>query len=249
MTRFIIYVVVFFAFIVILHWTIYKLAVWRRDKPQAKALLFSMILVTTSLLFSIGIAEVGCRVWFKDITSTGDNRSYFSQRWRQSIQLNSLGFRDKEFAIQKEPNNLRIAVVGDSFAYGQGILLSERFSNIIGNDFKIKNLSTEVLNFGKSGTDTIAQIEILKEHVIPAKPDFVLLQWYTNDVVVNDNSPEQKKRRYYRLIPSTVITRTLHKHSALYYLVNNFWKSVQESIGLVGNYEDWLLENLTSTLR
>ncbi len=244
MTRFIIYVVVFFACIVILHWAIYKLTIWRRGKPQAKAALFSMITLTFSLIFSVGVAEIGCRVWFKDISSTGDNSSYFAQRWRKTVQRNTLGFREQEFELDINPNVFRIAVVGDSFAFGQGLSRSQRFSNIIEKEFNKKEFPTQVLNFGKSGTDTIDQLEILEKFVVPTNPDFILLQWYINDVKVQINATSQQKRKYYRLIPSKTITRTLHKHSALYFLVDKLWKKTQESLGLVENYQTWLIENL-----
>jgi hypothetical protein len=45
--------------------------------------------------------------------------------------VNGLGFRDREIP-DKQPERYRIAVVGDSIAWGQGLAAHERFSDRLG---------------------------------------------------------------------------------------------------------------------
>ncbi|MEM7401002.1 MAG: SGNH/GDSL hydrolase family protein [Pseudomonadota bacterium] len=176
------------------------------------------------------------------MTTTANNTGYFSERWKAKniITINSLGYREKEFDQDNESNQYRIAVIGDSFAYGQGISVTKRFSNIINSKLSDKYQNIEVLNFSKPGAETVDHIEMLKQHVVPSKPDFVLLQWFVNDVEGGSNITRPK---YKRLIPSWALTSALNKHSALYFLVNSAWVNIQTSLGWVDSYEKHLIDH------
>ncbi|MGI9305486.1 MAG: hypothetical protein ACR2RB_22700, partial [Gammaproteobacteria bacterium] len=101
-------------------------------------------------------------------------------------------------------------------------------------------LPVQVLNFGRPGAETVDHIEILNKYVIPANPDFILLQWFINDVEGRDKSG---RPTYLRLIPSSTFTHALTKHSALYYLANDLWRKIQLSTGLADSYEAYLVDN------
>ena len=193
-----------------------------------------MLLYSTVIVLTI-TAEYFVRFFYSDITTTNDNSSYFARNWREANKptINSLGFREREISEQKPSGVYRIAVVGDSFTYGQGINDSDRFSSII--ERRLNNIGNryEVYNFGKPGAETIDHIQFLDE-VFKISPDFVLLQWFVNDVEGHDKSARPSS---YRLIPSEYLSNYLHKHSALYFLINRQWKALQRQFGLVGSYE------------
>jgi hypothetical protein len=132
-------------------------------------------------------------------------------------------------------------VIGDSFAYGQGIPKEARFSEIIERRLNDKNNSYEVFNFGKPGAETIDHIRFLDD-VFEVKPDFILLQWLPNDVEGHD---KYERPRPYRLIPSDYVSGWLHKNSALYYLINNKWNQLQSQTGLIETYEDSMLKRFS----
>jgi hypothetical protein len=76
-----------------------------------------------STLVALVASELLVRYLFRDITTTGRNSGYFSDRYwaTHPPRRNSLGFREREFDSVPTPGTFRIALVGDSFTYGQGI--------------------------------------------------------------------------------------------------------------------------------
>lgn len=148
-----------------------------------------VLLVKNAILFSLSVAltllccEGAVRLLYRDLTTTYDNRSYFALRWkRDHLRLNSLGYRDGEIDPVKPAGVYRIAVVGDSFAFGQGIDEEERLSNLLERRLHRPDRPVQVLNFGRPGNNTADELAVLKKDVLPLLPDFVLLQWYINDV-------------------------------------------------------------------
>jgi len=204
-----------------------------------------LILFSITISIMVVLGEGIVRWVFQDITSTGDNRSYFAQRWKSNshhVSLNSGGFRDTEVRMPKPEGVYRVAVVGDSFTFGQGINEEARFGNLLENNLnklKPSTLEYEVLNFGRSGAETEDHLAILKEHVLAVKPDYVLLQWYINDF----EGHNKKGRPPVRPLGGWgTYHRILHESSALYYLLNRQFSSLQYVVGYVGTYSDYMFE-------
>jgi len=206
---------------------------------RTKELLANLLLLSVTATLMLIVAEVFVRYLFVDIATTGDNTSYFALRWNKThtISVNSHGFREREITKQKPANVYRIIVIGDSLTYGQGVAEQDRFSNIIErklNETKIATeIAYEVLNFGKPGAETIDHIGFL-EKVIALDPDFILLQWFINDVEGRDKSA---RPRPYRLIPSDYLSRFFHRNSALHYLIVQMWNGAQSKLGLISTYD------------
>ncbi len=202
---------------------------------KSKALLANVLLLCVAVSVVFITAEFFVRFMFADITTTGDNTSYFARKWRKTNKpsLNSLGFREREISKQKPIGVYRIAVVGDSFTYGQGIAENDRFSSIIERRLNGKNNSYQVYNFGIPGAETVDHIGFLNE-IFEIDPDFILLQWFINDVEGHD---KDARPTYYRLIPSDYLSSFLHRNSALFFLINRQWRALQRQFGLVGSYE------------
>lgn len=202
---------------------------------KSKALLANILLLFVSIIIVVVIAEVFVRYLFADITSTGDSTSYMALRWKEQNKpsINSFGFREREISRKKPFGVYRIAVVGDSITYGQGIKKEERFTNILEQELNSVKGNYEVYNFGKPGAETIDQIQFL-DAVFEINPDFVLLQWFTNDVEGHDKSARPAP---FRLIPSDSLSRYFHRNSALYYLINNQWIALQAQFGLIDSYK------------
>jgi hypothetical protein len=94
-------------------------------------------------------------------------------------------------------------------------------------------LEVEVLNFGHPGHETVDHVRTLRDVVLPLEPDFVLMQWYVNDVEGSDKSDRPS---VYRLIPSDDAMKWLHSHSALFDLVDDQWLKFQWQVGLSESY-------------
>lgn len=101
------------------------------------------------------------------------------------LKLNSFGFRDKEWSVEKPEDTFRIAVLGDSVAFGWGVETSERFSEFLELDLNtsspLKDQKFEVMNFSVPGYNTVMQAATLEDQVLPFQPDLILLSLTDND--------------------------------------------------------------------
>ncbi len=155
----------------------------------------NILLFIVAFILYMALGELALRFWFHDITTTYDNRSYFALKWKAAnIRTNSAGYREREFERPKPPGVYRIAFLGDSFTFGQGIREEERLSNLLERELKKHTGSIEVLNFGNPGHNTADELKALKADVLPdVEPDFVLLQWYINDLEARPEPPAAEK--------------------------------------------------------
>ena len=111
------------------------------------------LLVFFTIAFSIGMAEPVARWIFRDVTTSSDNGGYFTRRWFRSgaVHLNGAGFRERAFDAVKPAGTYRIAVVGDSFTWGNGVRQQDRYSDLL--QARLPE-HIEVLNFGTAGANT-----------------------------------------------------------------------------------------------
>ncbi|OGJ57005.1 hypothetical protein A2635_02930 [Candidatus Peribacteria bacterium RIFCSPHIGHO2_01_FULL_51_9] len=93
------------------------------------------------------------------------------------LKTNSQGLRDKEYAIEKPPNTLRIAVIGDSFTFPDGVRIEDAYHSLLEKWFneKSENLQYEFINFGVGGYDLPDYIATLQGKALAYHPDLILL--------------------------------------------------------------------------
>lgn len=178
-------------------------------------------------------AEHVARLAYRTAASSG-NAGDFIGRHAQGppIQVNSLGFRDREIPA-KQQDHYRIAVVGDSIAWGQGLAAHERFSDRLG---ELLGARYEVFNFGQPGTqDHVGQLA----KSLSTSPDFVLLQLYLTAF----ETEKMERPRPHPLLPEP-LDRRLEPASMLYDLLGIQWTRLQQELGLVESYEQYLARNL-----
>jgi hypothetical protein len=75
---------------------------------------------------------------------------------------------------------LRVAVVGDSFAWGHGVEVDERFSERMGAAL---GLEAEVLNFGIGGFGTDQYLLKIETEVASFHPDVLVVAFFLNDIM------------------------------------------------------------------
>jgi lysophospholipase L1-like esterase len=194
------------------------------------------LLMLFTLAISIAFAEAATRVIFRDVTTTSDNQGYFTRRWAEADrpQINAGGFRERSFPEVKAPGTYRIAAVGDSFTYGNGIRNDERYTEIL--QAKLPN-TFEVLNFGTAGANTPQHLHAVANVVLPLKPDFVILQWYINDV---EGHHSAGRPTYHSLLPFNRLHGWLIDSSAFYAVANMQWAQWQVALGMTPTYADYL---------
>ena len=207
---------------------------------RTKRILANVLLVAISVAVTLLLAEFIVRWAFRDVTTTADYGSHFAVEWRRGLQLNGAGFREREWPEHKPDGVLRVALVGDSFAFGQGIPRAGRLSEQLEqrlNAGREQVTRFEWWNFGRPGAETVDQVSILHEYVLPIEPDLVVLQWFENDVEGSDTSGRPRPAR---LVPSDTIEGLLRRRSALFYLLRNQWHDLQRRWGWVATREDYM---------
>lgn len=122
---------------------------------------------------------------------------------------NQHGFRDRPRDPSPSPDMVRVACLGDSFTFGQGVhfddLLTVRLETALNADARRGQRRFEVLNFGVSGYDT-AQERLLYEEIAAAyRPQIVLLL-----MVNNDYAPYHEQFATGRLRPVNLWERTFY---------------------------------------
>ncbi len=104
--------------------------------------------------------------------------------------INSDGMRDREYALLKPADTLRIAVLGDSIAFGSGVEMNQTFAKVLEdklNQWSVTNkegLKYEVLNFSVHGYNINNEIEQLKVKADKYAPDIIVLSYCINDISV-----------------------------------------------------------------
>ncbi len=181
------------------------------------------VLVAT-LGLSLLAAEGVTRWIYRGVTTTADFRGYFTTKWmRTQVRHNHYDYRGAEFDEVTPAGTYRVAVMGDSFTYGNGVPEDLRFSNLVGA--AVHDRGIEVLNFGYPGNNWPEHVKTLERRVLRLRPDYVLLQWGTNDVELDRDVAGRP------LVPPLIGRRdwheALYRQSALSTLLNAQWIRLQ----------------------
>lgn len=116
----------------------------------------------------------------------------FSRRIQEKLayRTDSSGFRMAAHPLTKPPSAYRIAFIGDSYTFGQGVeeprIFSERTRALLQED--VPDRKIEALNFGRPGLNAIRECLILKEDALAYDPDVVVLGFVLNDFSVKDTT-------------------------------------------------------------
>ncbi len=104
---------------------------------------------------------------------------------RRDRNVNSAGHRGTEFPLEGRPETFRIAVLGDSVAYGYSVPLPETFPAQLERRLnrRADGPRVEVLNFAVIGYGTEAELELYRTKVRGYRPDLVLLAYVLNDTI------------------------------------------------------------------
>jgi len=101
-----------------------------------------------------------------------------------TIRINSDGLRDVEHSVAKPKNTVRIAIVGDSHEFGQGVELEETYSKVLEkrlNEECLKKYETILL--AVPGYDIWQKIEFLRVKGLKYSPDIIIIGIGIDDLV------------------------------------------------------------------
>jgi lysophospholipase L1-like esterase len=121
------------------------------------------------------------------IRRTANPRLLFELRPGSSIQaevrysINSLGMRGPEVSEEKPSGVVRVAVIGDSIAFGYWVQEKDAFprqlERMLGGPRRV-----EVLNFGVPGYDLEQYVETVRTRALSFAPDVVVVAFCLNDL-------------------------------------------------------------------
>ncbi len=109
------------------------------------------------------------------------------------MKTNQYGMRDTEPASEKAQSQCRIAVLGDSFTFGLGVLGEESYPKVLEERLRMSpelaGCQVEVLNFGVIGYSSYDEDLMLKYRVVKFSPHVVILGYVLNDPEIDPVQP------------------------------------------------------------
>jgi hypothetical protein len=115
----------------------------------------------------------------------GNPRGYFGPSNEVEHVTNSAGFRGGEFRTAKGPDTVRIAFLGDSFTFGEGVRFADTYPEVaaaaLQRHFEAARLRFESYNFGVGGYNTTQALQALERWALQGRPDLVVLGYVLND--------------------------------------------------------------------
>lgn len=214
-----------------------------RRGPIFKIAVITIFLLLFSLIMVLFI-ESFLRFYYRQVLSTADGESYFYLKNQHLFneELNGWRFRGEHFN-EIPDERYRLVVAGDSFTWGQGVYpASNRFTEGIDSLLNQSNTNSaiEVINVGICGFNLPDHFKFL--HFIDAiKPDYVLYQWYINDMVPRPDFAQFKSAH---LITNRAVHTWLWQHSSLYYLLQRGYGSMQREKGTKKSYAQYLIDTM-----
>jgi len=110
-------------------------------------------------------------------------------------QINSKGYREREFSAEKNPDLTRIICVGNSCTFGWKVNLEETYPKILE---KLLNLNLpqpkfEVINAGMTGYSTFQGVRFLKREILGFHPDIIIFSYGWNDMCPSEREDKDQK--------------------------------------------------------
>ena len=169
----------------------------KRPAPGIRAKVANALVALAGLVVALLLAETGVRFFWNDApASVARADSLPLQQIRDpeilyrlvpgssgyyngtEVTVNSLGLRDREFAIPKPQGAGRILVLGDSMVFGVGLppeeMLSAQLSRVMRPD--------DAINAGVFGYNLAQEISLLRDIGIAYQPRVVLACFVHNDI-------------------------------------------------------------------
>jgi len=124
----------------------------------------------------------------------GDPRDYFGPQNEVSHVTNAIGFRGRPFPFDLDPQGneilipkrdqaIRLAFLGDSFTFGEGVHDQDTFAQVTAATLQKRwpDRIVEAANYGVGGYNTIQSFHVLQRWAMKTDPDAVILGFVLND--------------------------------------------------------------------
>lgn len=100
----------------------------------------------------------------------------------KKIKVNSNGLRDDDIPYERENDNLRILVLGDSVTFGSGVNEDEIYTSYLETKLRSAGISADVINAGVSGYEFNQEKQFYDTEGYKYDPDYVFIAIVLNDI-------------------------------------------------------------------
>lgn len=187
-----------------------------------KASISKLLITLFSIIISLLFLEFGLRA-FNIPRELDVNYQRKDIPWmEQNVDLNSSGYRDKEYPAEKEPGTLRIYALGDSYTYGWLVdNPEETYPKILEKNYLAQNRKVEVINAGSPGFSLPEMINRFKNEGKYFSPDLIAVGINDDEANFSKNYQRPEDNNYPPFI----------KSNHLYQLtLGNYYKYLAETI-------------------
>jgi lysophospholipase L1-like esterase len=171
-----------------------------RTSPRSRALVASIALALFSVVVTLAVLEVGFRLAGVSVGTVQINRETVRRsenprllfelrpggvaRAEVEYRVNADGLRGPETTVGKPPGVRRIAVLGDSIAFGYWVAEKDGFPRQLEGLLAGRQPGSrvEVLDFGVPGYNLDQEIEVLRARALAFSPDVVVVAFCLNDL-------------------------------------------------------------------
>lgn len=168
-----------------------------QENIQKSSLVQSLKAGIIILMITLLLAELSLRAFhsvkplfiFHDNSYSRFRGKPFSEDY--GFKLNSLGFKDGEFAVEKN-QNYRIIALGDSYAFGI-VPYQDNYLTLLEKDLKQLGKPVELYNMGIPAIGPKEYLALLVREGLQYHPDMVLLSIFLGNDVLESDRP----RRWY----------------------------------------------------
>lgn len=173
----------------------------------AMALLVGLI-ATVGVDRFVGVVKYGEQKPVGIIFTPNSEAVYEAADFGFRAKINSLGFRDREFSLQKTAD-FRVIAIGDSYTYGWGVGIEEAWPKVLEGDLNRDGLDVEVADLGSPGASPVRYAEIAEKAIPILKPDLVVVGVLQGDDVeqLKPAQPSAAAHDIRRTTNANIVTR------------------------------------------
>jgi len=222
------------------------------------SVLCNAILLACTVLFCLLVLELAVR-WISPQTRNTPTGLYLPHETRNfDLAVNALGnYRGKDFSLEfttnsrglkdfeiapKTGDEFRVLCVGDSYSMGHGLSIDESFPKVLERLLRADRPRSHisVVNFGVGGYGPWQELSKLKDEGFDLQPDLVILQLYAENDIRDElerigkrlQSTDAGYHRWSKMRNYSELRRALRRKSALFFLVDNKWQTLDFGIQL-----------------
>jgi len=169
---------------------------------------FKIIVAGFSTLITLFLLDIFLNV-NKDVTDK-NNYNHFNDSINKAnyefASKNPYGFTDYERKKEKPDSVFRVAVIGDSFIWGDGLPFEKVWSHKLERKINEKYKNVEVMSWGKNGWSTLDEYNFFIENGYKYNINLLIFGFVHNDTDMGDYkhlSPQWYKRLgfMYKILP------------------------------------------------